>query len=299
MSIATELTRIQQAKADIKTAIEAKGVTVPSSATIDTYDDYVSQISGGGGGVQMPSKLSAIELSNYGVITSATIKSGETTIPSYAFENCASLTSVTIPDTVTSIGTSFNNCTSLTNVTIGSGVTYIGDAAFQNCSSLPTINLPSGLTHIGNAAFSSCGFLGSITIPSGITEISEFLLNNCYSLTSVTIPDSVTSIGYSAFNNCGSLPSINLPSGVTYIGSWAFAYCGSLTSITVLATTPPTLGEDSVFEETNDAPIYVPSESVEVYKSASGWSTYADRIQAISSGQNEQDPSPGYDDFFD
>lgn len=51
MSIATELTRIQQAKADIKTAIEAKGVTVPSSATIDTYDDYVSQISGGGGGL--------------------------------------------------------------------------------------------------------------------------------------------------------------------------------------------------------------------------------------------------------
>ena len=280
MSIATELARIQQAKADIKTAIEVKGVSVPSSATIDTYDDYVAQISGGGGGgIPMPSKLSSASLNNYGLITSAEIKSGETTIPSFAFENCVSLTSVTIPDTVTSIGNSFDNCTSLRNVTIGSGVTYIGGYAFYNCNSLPSINLPSGVTYIGSNAFAGCGSLGSITIPSGITGISEYAFDSCSSLTSVTIPDSVTSIGYSAFNNCNSLPSINLPSGVTTIGSWAFAYCGSLTSITVLAPTPPTLGEDGVFEETNDATIYVPAGSLSAYISA--WSSYASRIQAI------------------
>ena len=80
MSIATEISRIQSAKADIKTAIEAKGVTVPSSATIDTYDDYVSQISGGGGGIPMPSNLSAATLNDYGLLTSAAIKSVVTSI---------------------------------------------------------------------------------------------------------------------------------------------------------------------------------------------------------------------------
>ena len=63
-TIAENLSRIQSAKADIKSAIEAKGVTVPSSATIDTYDDYISQISGGGGGIPMPSNLSSAILND-------------------------------------------------------------------------------------------------------------------------------------------------------------------------------------------------------------------------------------------
>ena len=96
MSIATEISRIQSAKADIKTAIEAKGVTVPSSATIDTYDDYVSQISGGGGGIPMPSNLSAATLNDYGSLTSASIKSGVTIISNSAFRYCDRLRSVTV-----------------------------------------------------------------------------------------------------------------------------------------------------------------------------------------------------------
>ena len=190
MSIETEISRIQSAKADIKTAIEAKGVTVPSSATIDTYDDYVSQISGGGGGIPMPSNLSAAKLDNYGLLKSAAIKNG---------------------------------------------VTSIGNSAFKGCSSL----------------------------------------------SSIEIPNSVTSIGIEAFSYCSSLSSITISNSVKSISNSAFYRCTSLTSITVNAETPPTIGTN-VFNYTNDCPIYVPSGSVNAYKSATNWSTYASRIQAIS-----------------
>ena len=236
MSIATEISRIQSAKADIKTAIEAKGVTVPSSATIDTYDDYVSQISGGGGGIPMPSNLSAATLNDYGMLTSAAIKSGVTSISSNAFKGCNSLTSITIPDSVTSIG----------------------NFAFDSCSSLSSITIPNSVTSIGTYAFYNCNILKSVTISNSVTSIGKYAFGYCKSLSSITIPNSVTSIGNSAFYNCSRL-----------------------SSITVNAATPPTL-ENNVFNYTNDCPIYVPSGSVNAYKSATNWSKYASRIQAIS-----------------
>lgn len=97
-----------------------------------------------------------------------------------AFANCSGLTSVTIPDRVTSIGDyAFYECIRLTSVTIGKGVRSIGDYAFYNCTSLTIIPIPDGVTSIGERAF-----------------------ENCRGLTSVTIPDSVTSIGESAFSGC-------------------------------------------------------------------------------------------------
>jgi len=102
MSIATEITRIQQAKADIKTAIEAKGVTVPSSATIDTYDDYVSQISGGG--ADTPSAFTSWSYDDYGRLTNFVLKDGVTTIPQHFQHYNSSLTACTIPSGATTIG---------------------------------------------------------------------------------------------------------------------------------------------------------------------------------------------------
>lgn len=106
------------------------------------------------------------------------------------------------------------------------------------------------------------------------------ILSQCSNIISAEIPNSVTTIGMAAFSNCDHLLSITIPSGVTSIGTSAFSYCGNLTSVTVEATTPPTLDED-VFDGTNNCPIYVPSESVDAYKVATGWSDYAPRIQAI------------------
>ena len=131
----------------------------------------------------------------------------------------------------------------------------------------------------GENAFDECISLTNITIPDSVTSIGQFAISNCPSLTSVTIPDSVTSIGTYAFNSCSSLTSVTIPDGVASIGAAAFDGCTGLTSITVNATTPPTL-EYNVFDN-NDCPIYVPSASVNAYKAASGWSTYASRIRAI------------------
>ena len=180
----------------------------------------------------------------------------------------------------TSIGNSvFYGCP-LTSCTIGSGVTSIGNNAFASCG-LTSIDIPDSVTSIGRAAFHSCDSLTSCTIGSGVTSIGGSTFNGCSGLTSIYIPSGVTSIGYDAFYQCSSLTSINIPSGVTSIGNDAFYGCTNLTSITVNATTPPTLDGGSIFGDTNNCPIYVPSGSVAAYKSAQYWSTYASRIQAI------------------
>ena len=83
------------------------------------------------------------------------------------------------------------------------------------------------------------------------------------------------------FMQCTSIVSVSIPNSVTNIGSNAFNACSGLQSITSLATTPPYLGYDAFYDITNNCPIYVPSESVEAYKTANNWSTYASRIQAI------------------
>jgi len=145
-----------------------------------------------------------------------------------------SMTSVTIPSSVTTIGeNAFLECRSLTSVTIPSSVTTIGDLAFCGCSSLTSVAIPSSVTTIGNQAFRACRSLTSVTIPSSVTAIGDWAFQDCSSLTSVTIPSSVTTIGYQAFANCSSLISLTIPSSVTTIGYHAFAYCSSLTSVTI------------------------------------------------------------------
>ena len=157
-----------------------------------------------------------------------------TSIGEYAFWECTSLTSITIPDSVESIGgVAFAYCTSLTNITIPDSVTSIGGAAFLGCTGLTSITIPDGVTSIGVNAFGGCTSLTSITIPNSVTSIGDFAFSRCVSLTSITIPESVTSIGENAFLICRSLTSITIGNGVTSIGAGAFRDCTSLTSITI------------------------------------------------------------------
>ena len=180
---------------------------------------------------------------------------------------------------VTSIGhLAFQNCKSLNSITIPNSVTEIRDVAFNGCSSLASINIPDSVTSIGNSAFNTCKSLKSVTIGNGVTSIGELAFYNCYSLTSITIPDSVTEIGYSAFAYCDSLTSITIPDSVTWIGGYAFLSCKSLTSVYCKPTTPPKGGSSMFDYNASGRTIYVPTQSVEAYKSAAGWSNYASYI---------------------
>ena len=172
----------------------------------------------------------------------------------------------------------FVGFTTLTSVTISNTVTSIEYGAFWRCTSLSSITIPDSVTSIGTDVFANCESLSSIIIPSGVTSIGDFTFSGCTSLTSVTIPNNVTYIGMNVFANCTSLPNITIPSGVTRIDGGVFSGCTSLTSVTIEATTPPNLYYGGAFDNTNDCPIYVPCGSVNTYKSASGWSTYASRI---------------------
>ena len=235
-------------------------------------------------------------------LTSVTIGDSVTKIGSYAFYECESLTSVTIPDSVTTIGdNAFYYCRSLASVTIGDSVTTIGSYAFYGCKSLTSVTIGDSVTTIGGGAFEYCGRLTSITIPDSVTSIGYNAFWSCIGLKSVTIPDSVTTIGYGAFYNCSGLTSVTIGNCVTSIGSEAFYFCLSLTSVTIpdsvtsigghafyncsrltsvycKATTPPAGGSIMFYDNASGRKIYVPTESVEAYKSASGWSSYADAI---------------------
>jgi hypothetical protein len=166
-----------------------------------------------------------------------------TTIPNGTLRNCATLVSLTIPDSVTSIEEGdFYDCTSLTNIVVGSGnPNYASEGGIlYDKAKTKIVNVPKGISGsvtIANGvteiwgSFSGCESLTSITIPSSVTIIGDAAFASCTSLTSVTIPNSVTSIEDDAFASCHSLPSITIPGSVTYIGKRAFTDCNSLTSV--------------------------------------------------------------------
>ena len=192
-----------------------------------------------------------------------------TTIGESAFCFCDSLTSVNIPDSVTSIRKfAFYNCNSLTSVTIPDSVTTIGEGAFYGCSSLTSVTIPNSVTTIGNLAFAVCSSLTSIIIPDSVTTIGVGAFSECSSLTSVTIPDSVTTIGYATFANCENLKTvyckaINPPTTIVNNNGYWFGFAK----------------EDESGNICNiDCTIYVPTECVEAYKNADGWSEYASYI---------------------
>ncbi len=106
------------------------------------------------------------------------------------------------------IDCAFSGCSSLTSITIPDSVTSIDYYAFEGCRSLTSITIPDSVTSIGGWAFEGCRGLTSVTIPDSVTSIGGWAFSYCSSLTSITIPDGVTSIGYSAFYGCNDLKTV-------------------------------------------------------------------------------------------
>ncbi len=140
---------------------------------------------------------------------------------------CSSITSITIPGNVKSIGKSAFEGTGLTSVTIGSGVESIGESAFFGISGITSITIPGNVKSIGKSAFEGTG-ITSITIPGNVKSIGKSAFQ-WTGLTSVTIGSGVESIGDYAFYGCGGLTSITIPDSVTNIGNSVFEGCSNVT----------------------------------------------------------------------
>lgn len=148
--------------------------------------------------IEIPSEIDGV----------AVVRIGDNAFDSF-MQDCTNLTSVIIPDSVTSIGNSaFYGCTNLTNVDISDNLITIENSAFENCTSLSSVIIPDSVASIGNGAFKNTGIV-NIVIPKGVNNINYGVFYCCTKLTTITIPDSVTSIGDRAFQDCTSLITVN------------------------------------------------------------------------------------------
>ena len=291
-------------------------VTIPDSVT--TIADSAFRRCSGLTSIDIPSGVTSIGNWSFGEclnLSSATIPDSVTFIGSYAFSN-TKLNSVEIKSGVTlsnnvfsnntdltsaiincedTSSYTFQNCSNLSALTVGDNVKTIGDYAFANCSGLTSVDIPSGVTSIGSTSFAYCANLTSVTIPDSVTSIGNSTFSGCKKLKRLNsdtdgvfvLPTGVSNIGSSCFDTSG-MTSLIIPSNISNIGSYAFNNCANLETITSYSVTPPSLYNAGVFYGCThittyggDGKIYVPAESVDAYKAAKGWSSFADKIQAI------------------
>ena len=232
---------------------------------------------------EQPSVVSTYTFSSVGEHTVKYVLVDKTSIGYNAFSNCTSLTSVTIPSSVTTIyGGAFGSCNNLEIINYDASAGLVDGVFYQSNTKIKEIIIGNNVPTIGGSNFSNCRNLTSVTIGSSVTSIAYDAFYGCSALTSIVIPNSVTNINPSAFQSCTSLTSVTIGSGVTSIGYAVFQSCNSLTSVTVLATTPPTLGGSVFAYNASNRKIYIPSASVDAYKAARGWSEYSSVILPIS-----------------
>ena len=165
----------------------------------------------------------------------------------------------------------------LTAVELNDEVTALSNSSFDMCVALKHITF-SSVTIIGSYAFSYCTLLESLSMPNTVTTIGGSAFVYCASLKNAQLSTSLSLITASAFYYNRSISTITIPANITQIANSAFGYCNSLSEIHIRATTPPTVGTNSFANIAPNYIIYVPVGYGDTYKSAAGWSTYADHI---------------------
>lgn len=197
------------------------------------------------------------------------------------FMGATELKSIILPSNLQVIGfMAFQACASISEFIIPNSVHSIAGGSFINMRSLTSIIIPNSVTAFGNSIFSNSINLDSVILPIEMELIPSELFFQCSSLTTIEIPNSVKSIGFRAFFMSG-LITIDIPDSVISIGEAAFSECLALNTIICRSINPPLLHISAFEYSTNIANIFVPAESVDAYKTAEGWSTYADKITAI------------------
>ena len=266
----------------------------------------------------IPSSIYKIGLnafSNRPNLTNVVISEGVSVVESYAFCYAPNLVSISIPSTVSDLGNNIvEACPLLTTITVNdnnttysdgdcnaiienesntlicgcgttvipNGVEIIGYAAFRDCSSLKSITLPNTITEIGSRAFSYCGNITSISFPKSIQKIGSNAFQYCTNLTDVTFENGGQSqlvIDELAFAGCEEIKQIIFPNNLKKIGLCTFRFCYSLMLVDLRNINSVVEAGSLLFEDdTQNFAIRVPSNLVNDYKSASGWSTYASHI---------------------
>lgn len=215
------------------------------------------------------------------------LPSGLTSIGAYTFYTCKNLSLTNLPNGITSIG---NNAFYETNVSFTSlpeNITTILYSTFQNCKNLALTSLPSGLTSIGNQAFYVCPNIKLTELPSGLTSIGENAFYGCKLNTFTEIPSGVLDIKQYCFAYNEGLTELTCLGDLNTIETYSFSNCKQLTKLILPnLTSPPILKSTYAFTGTpiksGTGYIYVPDELVNIFKSASNWSTYASQIKGVS-----------------
>ena len=267
----------------VKYAVEGGNIYFDkATGTITDCDSSVTE-------AVIPEEIEGVEVEGIAIeafsycrnLTSVEIPNSVTSIGHSAFADCTALTSITIPDSVTGISTgAFRGCTSLTSIEISNSVTSIGSSVFYGCTSLTSINVAED-----NVYYSSDGGVlfnkekttlisyplsktnTSYEVPNSVTSIEACAFSDCTGLTSVTIPNSVMSVGPNAFKGCTSLMSIEIPNSVSDIEWGAFLGCTSLTSIEI-SNGVKSIGSSAFQDCTGLTSVTIPNSVTSIYSSA-------------------------------
>ncbi len=199
-----------------------------------------------------------------------------TQIGANAFKNCTTITSVTLPGTLSIIEASaFAGCTALETINTPQPLSEIHDYAFDGCSSLKAFSLDASISMLGKGCFRGCSALKTMTFPTSFSEIPDEAFYACFSLEEIRCPATIMQIGKDAFGGCLNVKEIYLDRSVQNIGDRAFAGCSGVEAMTSLTPTPPVCSVNTFEGIMPDIPITVMKSSVENYRTATGWNRFS------------------------